>query len=292
MCVNNNFSHGIMFHHFHDDKVHKKSQGSINIDEFYKIINFIGKISILDANIFYEKLKENKLKDNDICLTFDDGIKSQIDICLPVLEDLKIKSFFFIQGSILTDTNSINNTNSMELFRYFRMHYFNNIEDFYNKFYLYLGRDLDKFFDKNMQNIKNIKKTKPYYSFEDIKFRLVRDLYLTKEEYEENYYLMIKESNININEIIKNLFFSKKDTMQLLDLGHTVGAHSFSHPYLIEKFSYNAQKTEYEESLNSLSTTLKKPKHIFKTMSHPCGSYNNDTLKILKILGFELIIQI
>ena len=49
--------------------------------------------NILDANIFYEKLISKKLKDNDLCLTFDDGIKSQIDVALPVLEDLKIKSF-------------------------------------------------------------------------------------------------------------------------------------------------------------------------------------------------------
>ena len=35
---NNNFFHGIMFHHFHDDGIHK-GQGSIDKDEFYKMIN-------------------------------------------------------------------------------------------------------------------------------------------------------------------------------------------------------------------------------------------------------------
>ena len=30
---NNNFHHGIMFHHFHDDKIHPKSQGSISKDD-------------------------------------------------------------------------------------------------------------------------------------------------------------------------------------------------------------------------------------------------------------------
>ena len=39
----NNFFHGIMFHYFHDDAKHKKSQGSISKDELYKIIKFIGK---------------------------------------------------------------------------------------------------------------------------------------------------------------------------------------------------------------------------------------------------------
>ena len=84
-----------MFHHFHDEKNHLKSQGSISKDDFYRLIKFIGKKNILNANIFYENLKKNKLKSNQVCFTFDDAIKSQIEVALPVLEDLKIKSFFF-----------------------------------------------------------------------------------------------------------------------------------------------------------------------------------------------------
>ena len=96
---NNNFFHGIMFHHFHDDGIHTKGQGSIDKDNFYKIINFIGRNNILDADVFYEKFKNNNLKDNEVCLSFDDAIKCQIDIALPVLEELKIKSFFFFNFS-------------------------------------------------------------------------------------------------------------------------------------------------------------------------------------------------
>ena len=62
----NNFFHGIMFHHFHDDKIHTKGQGSISKDDFYKIINFIGIKNILNADIFYEKFLNNKLKDNEV----------------------------------------------------------------------------------------------------------------------------------------------------------------------------------------------------------------------------------
>ena len=37
----NNFFHGIMFHHFHDDGIHTKGQGSISRDDFYNLIKFI-----------------------------------------------------------------------------------------------------------------------------------------------------------------------------------------------------------------------------------------------------------
>ena len=53
----NNFFHGIMFHHFHDENLHKKSQGSINQDDFYKLIKFIGRKNILDANEFFIRCK-------------------------------------------------------------------------------------------------------------------------------------------------------------------------------------------------------------------------------------------
>ena len=36
---NNNFYHGIMFHHFHDNGIHTKGQGSIDKDDFHKMIN-------------------------------------------------------------------------------------------------------------------------------------------------------------------------------------------------------------------------------------------------------------
>ncbi len=48
----NNFFHGVMFHHFHNDKLHKKGQGSISQDDFYKLLKFIGRNNILDADEF------------------------------------------------------------------------------------------------------------------------------------------------------------------------------------------------------------------------------------------------
>ena len=67
----NNFYHGIMFHHFHDDNLYKKSQGSINKDDFYRLINFIGRKNILNADEFFYRFKENTLKPKNICLTFE-----------------------------------------------------------------------------------------------------------------------------------------------------------------------------------------------------------------------------
>ena len=279
----NNFYHGIMFHHFHDGSIHTKSQGSIDKDDFYKIINFIGRNNILDADVFYEKIKNNKIKNNEVCLTFDDALKCQIDIALPVLEELKIKGFFFVYTSVFESK-----PDNLEFFRYFRTNYFSNVGEFYDNFYKVLDKDLKPFFEKNRDKIKITKIKFPVYSISDIKFRLVRDNFLTKSHYERIMFLMFKEKRFNHLDFSKNLFFQQKDLKNLNSLGHLVGLHSHNHPTLLEKLDYDEQKNEYEKCLFLISTILDKPKNDIKYMSHPCGSYNKDTLQILKELGIDL----
>ncbi len=279
----NSFFHGIMFHHFHDGSLHKKSQGSISKDDFYKLIKFIGKKNILDANIFFEKFLKKKLKKNEVCITFDDALKSQVDIALPVLEDLKIKSFFFVYTSIF-DAKPDN----LEIFRYFRTHYFNKISDFYKDFYKMLNKDLQNFYRTKQKRIKNMTIQFPMYSHEDIKFRLVRDFFLKKNEYEKIIFKMMKEKKFSPKKLYSKLFFSKKDLKNLNELGHLIGPHSHSHPTLIEKMKYDEQKNEYSKSISIISKIIKKEKKYIKWMSHPNGSYNHNTLKILKELGIKL----
>ena len=67
-----------MFHHFHNGKNHPKSQGSISKDEFIKLIKFIGRKNILDANIFYENLKKEKLNSNQVCFTLTMQLKVKL----------------------------------------------------------------------------------------------------------------------------------------------------------------------------------------------------------------------
>ena len=272
-----------MFHHFHDDGIHTKGQGSISKDDFYKMINFIGRNNILDADVFFEKFKKNKLKEDEVCLTFDDAIRCQIDVALPVLEDLKIKSFFFVYTSMFEEK-----PDNLEIFRYFRMNYFNSVDEFYINFYKVLNADLEEFFNKNKNVIKNTKIKFLFHSIEDIKFKLVRDRLLTKDEYEKNMSLMMKEKNFQPKKHYSQLFFDKKDLNQLNSLGHLIGLHSHNHPTLLESLSYDEQKLEYENCISVISKIIDKPKNEIKFMSHPCGSYNNHTLEILKKLGIEL----
>ena len=278
----NNFFHGIMFHHFHDNKNHSISQGSIDKEEFNKIINFIGRKNILDADIFLEKFQNKKLKEREVCITFDHGMKCQFDIAVPILEDYKIKSFFFPHTSIFEGTLDL------EVFRYFRTNFFENVNEFYKNFYEIFDQNLTTFFEKHIEEIDETKKKFPFYSNEDIEFRLVRDKILTQNSYEKIMILMISAKKIDHKDLHEKVNFQKDDLINLDKLGHLIGLHSHSHPTLLEKLSYREQKNEYEKNLSIITNILGKPKNEIKYMSHPSGSYNDDTLKILKDLGIDL----
>ena len=99
---------------------------------------------------------------------------------------------------------------------------------------------------------------------------------------------MFKEKQFNYKDFTKKLYFQKNDLQTLNNLGHLIGLHSHNHPTLMEKLNYKEQKNEYEKCLDTISNILDKPKNEIKFMSHPCGSYNYDTLEILKELGIEL----
>ena len=272
-----------MFHHFHDGGIHLKTQGSISKDDFYKIIKFIGKKNILNAEDFFFRFKEKRLKKNNVCLTFDDGIKCQMDVALPVLEDLNIKGFFFLYSSLFTGKPDL-----LEVYRYFRVNYFKNLDDFYDKFFNILNINLNEFFNLSAKDVKNMLVRFPFYSINDVKFRLVRNKLLSKAKYDNTMKLMFNEKKFIPNKHYKNLFFEKKDLVKLHSLGHSVGLHSHNHPIAIEKLSYAQQKNEYQKNLKIFLDILKIKKNDIKFMSHPCGSYNNDSLKILKDLGIEL----
>ena len=272
-----------MFHHFHDDKLHKRGQGSINKDDFYKLVKFIGRRNIIGAEEFFNRFKENKLKPKDVCFTFDDGIRCQYDVALPVLEDLNIKSFFFVYSSLLNE-----NPDMLEVYRYFRMNFFDDINDFYNQFFKNLDKDLSLFFKDKDKIIDDTKEKFSHYSINDIKFRLVRDRLLTSGEYKTNMFRMFDEKNFNHKKFYEILFLNSEHLKKIKELGHLIGLHSHTHPTLLERLSYDEQLNQYQNNISILSDVFKINKTDIKYMSHPNGSYNKDTIKILTDLGIEL----
>ena len=135
---NNSFSHGIMFHHFHDEKKHLKTQGSITAKKFEEIIEFIDPKNIVNPDEFKSLVINKKTNRKKVCFTFDDAIKCQFDIARPVMKKYNIKGFFFIYTTIFEGKPDL-----LEIYRYFRVNFFKSINYFYHEFFLKLNMTLN-----------------------------------------------------------------------------------------------------------------------------------------------------
>lgn len=274
-------SFAVMFHHFHG-RLHSKSQGSISAKQFILMLNFLKKkYNLLNANKFFEKILNKSIKKNDICLTFDDCLKCQFDIALPILKKKNISAFFFIYSSVFDKK-----PNYLEIFRDFRYTKFKNVDVFYKEFFKLLEhkfknkkKSLDEKFKKNY-----LAKYK-FYSLNDRKFRFCRDKIISKKNYEEIMIDMMKSKNYDYKKKGNKLFMTIRDLKYLKQNNHLIGLHSNSHPVDIYSLSYKKQYLDYIKNFNFLK------KHLSispKSMSHPFGRYNKNSLKVLKKLGIKI----
>lgn len=274
----NDRPHGIMFHHFHDETKHPIGQGSISREQFRKMILLLKEnYNLISAMEWFEKSKNQKLEQKDICITFDDNLLCQYDIALPVLEEFGIKAFWFIYSSPLTGVKE-----NLEIYRFFRSTQFSTINEFYISFnnFLRQTKDWKEIEEKmNLLDTNQYLSSFPFYTVEDKFFRYTRDQILGKERYFNYMDEMINQSEMNIDEISLRLWNTQSNIKYLNETGHVIGLHSHTHPTELKMMSYSEQLDEYEKNKTILESIIGS--EIF-SMSHPCNSYNDDTLKILQ----------
>ncbi|OGY63540.1 MAG: hypothetical protein A3I89_02115 [Candidatus Harrisonbacteria bacterium RIFCSPLOWO2_02_FULL_41_11] len=278
----NKLPHGIMFHHFHNEK-YIPSRGSISGDDLKKLLEYIGIERFLSPDAWLEKLAKKELKNADICLTFDDGLLSQTEVALPVLEHFKLKAFWFVYSSVFEGK-----LENMEIYRLFRTRYFKKLDDFYELIFkkVFEAGFLEKAYPaKEKEVVGKLLDSFPMYSLNDARFIYIRNNVLGKENYEKFMDSLLEEFGVDKFELAKHLWMSDNDLHYLNDNGHAIGLHSYSHPTLMAELSYRQQLKEYQENFRHLKKVLGEDPI---SASHPCDSYNSDTLKVLRELGIRL----
>ena len=95
---------------------------------------------------------------------------------------------------------------------------------------------------------------------------------------------MIHESEFDPQDIINDIWISEDNLKELALHGHLIGLHSFSHPTQMSELNYHEQFEEYEKNYQHLKGIVGD----VVSMSHPCGNYNDDTLKILDEMGIQI----
>ena len=270
-----------MFHHFHNAQ-HPVSQGSLGEEQFRRILEYLEtRFNLLNAGDYFDRTMSGKIQKNDICLTFDDGLKCQLDIAVPVLDEFGLKAFFFVYSGPFEGLGD-----SVELYRYFRTTMFPSINDFYDEFSELAAAQVTNWSDrKKLFESSNYLSDFVFYTEADRWHRYLRDQCLGASKYKEIMMHMMRSRGFNRKELIKQLWINDKNLIFLTQSEHIVGLHSYSHPTKLSELSKNEQQLEYQKNHEHLKRTLGRPVEV---MSHPCGEYTNDTLDILKSMGIKL----
>jgi peptidoglycan/xylan/chitin deacetylase (PgdA/CDA1 family) len=270
-----------MFHRVHGAKSSLVGQGSITSCEFEEILHFVGIKNILSAQEWLFRLKKEKLKNSHLCLTFDDGLKCQYDICLPILEKYNLNVFWFIYSSVFEGKPV-----KSEVYSYFATKYFKNMDDFFRLFFARCKRLLMDWASEYEARFKRYAQEtlvwNPFYSSNDLKFRFIREELFSKEEFENIMDAIMQEKGARAGDLAKNLWLSNSELKDLNSKGHCLGLHSYDHPLCLSRLSYKEQFRQYYKNYHHLKKICNKK---IISMSHPLNAYNKDTLRVLRRLG-------
>lgn len=222
-------------------------------------------------------LKGTNLNKKSCWLTFDDGYKDHHDFVLPELIKRNLSGAFFppkvaIQDSVILDVNAI--------------HYIlaktNNIKD--------LVHDLEElcleegFSQKQIKELYKANAIKSRFDGKDTIFIKRMLQHLLPEGIRQNFisFLFKKYVGMPMNEFAKNIYMNDEEIKKLIKCGMYVGSHGSMH-YWFDRISSEKQKHEIVSSLEFLEEVGAPTSDWI--MCYPYGSYNDDTLSILKQYG-------
>ena len=275
--------HGVMFHHFHAEGERPTAQGSITEGDLRRIIEYVGGEKILPARQWQRKAIAHALDDGDICLTFDDALNSQIEVALPVLKEYDITAFWFVYSSVF-----LGDAERFEIYRCFYNEYFEGFPAFYGAF---KDAVIDSEFGGQVRSgigrfaASGYLSEYGFYSDEEREYRFVRDQILGRERFGTIMDHMMEHHDADVEGMAWKLWMGNDDLRTLVDAGHVVGLHSFSHPTDLKSLSVVQQEEEYRSNYRHIrEVTGQDP----LTMSHPVNSYSEDTLQLLESMGIKI----
>lgn len=272
------FAHGLMFHRFHKSGDLPSGQGSLTEGQLEEIVKFIGTERILLPEEWISRVKTHELQKHHLCITFDDGLRSQFDVALPVLERYKLKAFWFVFSSVFDGKIDRN-----EVYNRFATTDFASFEVFVEEFLKFYSVP-DRTFQNNDYGhfAKCLRDGFPFYTENDIRYRFIRNKLLLRSEFEKAMDSMIKANGSSVSRISKHLWLTNDHLQSLHQNGHRIGLHSYDHPFEMANLNVEEQKDQYLRNYQHISRVTGD---IVECMSHPLNSYSQDTIDILSELG-------
>lgn len=277
--LTNNTPKGLMLHHFHGEDYKHDRSGSISAADFERVILSIGIDNFDNPLEWTERTLCGDKGYKKWCITFDDGLRCQVDVALPILKKYGLRAFWFVcSGPYLGELPRL------DLYRRFRHHYFEKVEDFYTTFFEMLGIPMQSFEAHYVNWRSKMLDVFPFYTDMDLRYRYSRDYLLTKVSYEAAVDRLIERYSLSLRDLANEIWIAEEDLALLHGDGHVIGLHSHDHPTNFSELNHTAQVEQYERNFQFLNDAVGR---VF-AVSHPCGSYSSFTLGFLASLGITI----
>jgi peptidoglycan/xylan/chitin deacetylase (PgdA/CDA1 family) len=279
----NNKIVGIMYHYVRELKTSKyKKIHFLNLKEFKKQITYFKKkFNMIGIEDIVHLNKDKKIYKKPFAfLSFDDGYIDHYNNVFPILVENKLEGLFYpptkiFDKNVVLDVNKIQfvlslTTNKKKIF--------NEIDNICKKKY---NLNLKKI-NKNKFNFNN-----RYDNKELILIKNLLQFILPKKIRNEiNDYLFKKYVTNDIENFRKKLYLDKNHIREMLSNGMHFGSHSSNHEWM-QYLDYTNQEKEIIKSIKFLQKNFNLNKNYY-SFCYPYGSFNNDTITLLKKHNFKL----
>jgi len=244
---------------------------------------FIKKFNIIDSNSLLEILsqKKNKSKKPFMLLTFDDGYIDHYKYVYPLLLKKRLKGFFYPITKTIYDRNFITFTN--------KIHFILARSINFDQIFFEIENFIVKKTNLDMKNIYNkAKKIKiKQRRFDNPNSVIIKNIFnfaipdVFKSKLVD--YIFKKIITKNNTAFAKNIYLKKSHIIEMNSDKMHFGTHSSSHLWL-GKNTKIKQERDIKKSIYDLQRILGKNEIL--SICYPFGSYNKETIQIVKKLGF------
>ncbi len=269
-----------MFHRFRPGDATTAWQGALSSEDFERILLHVGIGSILAPDEWLSRLGEGRLCDQDICITFDDGLRCQVDHALPVLERYGLQAFWFVYSCVFSGRPVRSEVYSYVAGEAGGMAALS--EEFLSRCAPDMLTQLNS--SSYAAYAALMREAAPFYTLSDVQFRFLRNQTENRAIFEGLMDCILTERGVDVEEVARGLWLDDADLRELTRRGHQVGLHSYDHPYDIAQLSRQEQQDQYERNYTHIATVTG---HRPRCMSHPLNSYSGDSLTVLTDLGIQ-----
>jgi len=259
--------------------------------ELELMISCIGRENVLDADVYIERWTSGTLLPHQTCITLDDGLQCQYHIALPVLQRHNIRAAWHI----FTCVHQERTLEQLEVYKYFQAQCYPSVDEFYTDFFAAAERNYGPRVKTALESAEAATHAShaPFYTLSDRKFRYIRDIVLTSDEFFSVILHMMAVCDFGTAELLDKLWMNAEQIRELVRLGHLVGLHSHTHNRNMDEADLKTQQHEYglnhQQLCDLVHVDQSLSTYLPRCMAHPLGKWNVDaTSSALDDLAIEI----